>query len=1455
MSTESPLALEELINYISDNILGLDGESAIAKTDFSIIFDEETKSRVLSVSIELGSLATGVVKTISKLIDLETSFDIELLDLSAEIQNAVRGIGVEIADFARDQLDAEDRLLSTLLDTLIADVAQSALLSDLATVFEDAIVDLEFPEKAGIVNAFEGAFGSVKDGLFPDAAATVANFYTSLGVTAVANAIRNNGSISNDFANVIASVGNGFLVDEIDTLVKSIFTDETYSLNTEGFISALKASVFDDLLLDDIRDEFFDDFLGLDGGSTFEVELESILTDATRTFFFNAADEALDFITGDVSSFNFDGLFEGIDVVSIVTNIIGAATVDDFVDLFVDIKGLGEQLASELGGLLATSILGDTFGTLALDALASQLGSFATSALGVTLFQGLGSLFTAGVGAIAGSLIYEGLDWVTGGWLSDIIDAIFGGGGSPQVWYDVFFDDGALTVKQEHVKDSEASQRDAIRGIATAYSDQTKAIIDFVDVDIETYTAPNKLDISWRDKSYGDRVWIGDEYNPYFLSSDGRQVAMVATSYTLEHLTFDQSTMRGKVFEIWKSDMLEQANNAKNALARGESLADLQKYMARADFAENYIADPTIVDEILQGEPSVAQAAVMLDYAWAVEKGLFEGADLGGVDVSTTALKALPATWSVSEDNALQTVLFAEGKNIVFSVAEGGEPQHGSATITPNGGLIYTPDLNFNGVDEVRFVVRGADGSTSEALVKIIVEPVEDAPITALDHLIADEHSQVVGNVFDDNGSGKDFDPEGDDFKLISVDGISIVPGSQITLESGALLTINSDGQFEYEHNNWFGDLYSGESRTDVFRYGVEDENGNVSFGSVLVTTNGIGGFEQIYTFERGGIVSGELSERKLEFAGIDDRNFIVATPFGYLFINSDGHYEFEPSYGAFDHLAPGESFTHRVTLADLDFDLVVIGTDAPPINHIDGSKRSELLTGTADWDFVEGFSGDDVLEGLAGDDVLIGGSGSDTAIFYGSLKDFEIEQSWYAGFDWVVSDLRNGNPEGTDRVASVEFFKFIQEDLDDTDPQIEQKYVIITPEGLTVETATLLDSGKLSTDRYIDGVISENTVVFANGNIRTTRYDETGQRTVQTFEDVVDRYTWSQWTERYDQDDDLTFRKFTFDDGTVERTYFDGGVEYRQVTVKSNGDKRTIFFDGSGNISLERFEDVSDTRPWETYEKEFAPNGSLTVVFYEYGGGITDTTHWLNGLVSERIVTESDKDYHVTTYNLRGIKASFTFVDGSQSRVWESYTQEFAPNGALTALTYDYGGGISDTIRWLYGSVVDRTITEADGDRRITAFNPDGTTASFTFEDGSGVRLWESFTQDFAANGALSALTYDYGSGIVDQTRWVDGVLSDRTITEADGDRRITTYGEHGKKTSFTFEDVSDVRAWDSYTQEFASDGHLTALIYDYGQGVSDTTRWENGVKTERQIVEADGDIQTTTFFSNGYA
>ena len=291
---------------------------------------------------------------------------------------------------------------------------------------------------------------------------------------------------------------------------------------------------------------------------------------------------------------------------------------------------------------------------------------------------------------------------------------------------------------------------------------------------------------------------------------------------------------------------------------------------------------------------------------------------------------------------------------------------------------------------------------------------------------------------------------------------------------------------------------------------------------------------------------------------------------------------------------------------------------------------------------------------------------------------------------------------------------------------------------------------------------------------------------------------------------------------------------------------------------SVERLEfsvTASGSAAWESYSAFYLTNENFSEQTYAFANGVSDTTRRQDGALSERIIVEADGDIRTTRYGEGEIETSFTFEDGSGVRPWESYTQEFAPNGALTALIYDYGSGITDQTRWTDGVRVDRTITEADGDRRISAFNPDGTTASFTFEDGSGLRPWESFRQDFAANGALSALTYDYGSGIFDQTSWVDGVLSDRTITEADGDRRITTYGEYGRKTSFTFEDVSDVRAWESYRQEFAGNGHLTALIYDYGQGVSDTTRWENGVKTERQIVEADGDIQTTTFFSNGYA
>ena len=87
----------------------------------------------------------------------------------------------------------------------------------------------------------------------------------------------------------------------------------------------------------------------------------------------------------------------------------------------------------------------------------------------------------------------------------------------------------------------------------------------------------------------------------------------------------------------------------------------------------------------------------------------------------------------------------------------------------------------------------------------------------------------LTGNVLADNGNGADDDADGDSLQVTSVNGSLSDVGTQITLSSGALLTLNADGSFDYDPNGGFDDLLDGESRDDSFTYEVSDGNGGSS--------------------------------------------------------------------------------------------------------------------------------------------------------------------------------------------------------------------------------------------------------------------------------------------------------------------------------------------------------------------------------------------------------------------------------------------------------------------------------------------------------------------------------------------------------------------------------------------------------------------------------------------------
>lgn len=155
-----------------------------------------------------------------------------------------------------------------------------------------------------------------------------------------------------------------------------------------------------------------------------------------------------------------------------------------------------------------------------------------------------------------------------------------------------------------------------------------------------------------------------------------------------------------------------------------------------------------------------------------------------------------------------------------------------NATLSASNGLTYSPDLNFNGDDTLTVTTNdqgstGADpgltgDGTSEEDVDtrtISVSAADDLAIANDDSVGANANAAATGNVFADHGSGIDYDPEGDAFAVTEVNGSAANVGTQITLASGAKVTLNSDGSYSYDPNGKFDGLAASATATDSFTY------------------------------------------------------------------------------------------------------------------------------------------------------------------------------------------------------------------------------------------------------------------------------------------------------------------------------------------------------------------------------------------------------------------------------------------------------------------------------------------------------------------------------------------------------------------------------------------------------------------------------------------------------------
>ena len=184
---------------------------------------------------------------------------------------------------------------------------------------------------------------------------------------------------------------------------------------------------------------------------------------------------------------------------------------------------------------------------------------------------------------------------------------------------------------------------------------------------------------------------------------------------------------------------------------------------------------------------------------------------------------------AINGDSSLvgQTIELADGVTVVFDA-------DGSYTVDAN-------DADYLSVGEIleqsySYSVNDGNGGSDIANINITINGVNDDPTANPDFNATDEETVVSGNVLDNDS---DIDRL-DSISVSAVNGDASAVGTAITLDSGAILTLNTDGTYDYDPNGAYDHLNTGESDVDSFSYTIADGNGGFATTTVEITIEGI---------------------------------------------------------------------------------------------------------------------------------------------------------------------------------------------------------------------------------------------------------------------------------------------------------------------------------------------------------------------------------------------------------------------------------------------------------------------------------------------------------------------------------------------------------------------------------------------------------------------------------------
>jgi VCBS repeat-containing protein len=228
-------------------------------------------------------------------------------------------------------------------------------------------------------------------------------------------------------------------------------------------------------------------------------------------------------------------------------------------------------------------------------------------------------------------------------------------------------------------------------------------------------------------------------------------------------------------------------------------------------------------------------------------------------------------------DTLVVSAVAGSAGNVGTSIAT----TYGHITVNADGSYSYTAD-NTTAIDAAATgshptdvisitVDDGHGGTTTETLSIAIDRPT----VGTADSLSTTESAAAVnGSNGNANLLANDSDPDGDNFAITQVNGSAGNVGTQITLASGALLTVNANGTYSYDPNHVFDYLpdaansgASNTTATDSFTYTLT--GGEVV--TVTVTINGQDSNDILQGTAGNDLLHGGLGDDQIHaLAGVD---------------------------------------------------------------------------------------------------------------------------------------------------------------------------------------------------------------------------------------------------------------------------------------------------------------------------------------------------------------------------------------------------------------------------------------------------------------------------------------------------------------------------------------------------------------------------------------------------------